>query len=439
MSRKTKKSSVRARRPWFFLGLLCAFCVWLTYLYGVFYIPSLPKEEIPPFLLQTEVTEAVTAAPVADTALQVDGTSGQENTEMPADTSSVPADVTAPPSPPASETVAAPTQMTAQTTEAQTSAAAVSRRPGVYNILCAGRDDAAWNTDVLMLVSFDTENGTASVVQIPRDTYLNGGKINALWAKYVAAAKRASSDDPEGDAMERLCSTLENTLCIQIDHWVLCGLGAFREAVDALGGITVDVPCDMDYDDPAQNLSIHLKAGDQRLTGTQAEGLVRFRSGYLRGDLGRVEVQKLVLTAILRELREISLFELPSLVTTATKHLRASLSFSDFLFFAKSAQKLSLSSVTFLTLPGTDCREYGTTGAWYYIVSREGTWEVVNRYLNVYETAVDGMRFDVSYRLTDTEKKALLSYYRTYQTAGAATAQSLDTNGVSVAVIGGTQ
>lgn len=432
MSRKTKKSSARARRPWFFLGLLCAFCIWLTYLYGVFYIPSLPKEEVPPFLLQPQAEEVITAAPISDTPAQTDNASRQDNTDMTDSSSAAPEDEL-----PADETAAVPAQ-TAQTAAAQTPAA-VKRRTGVYNILCAGRDNAAWNTDVLMLVSFDTENGTASVVQIPRDTYLDGGKINALWVKYVAAAKRASSDDPEGDAMEQLCSTLENTLCIQIDHWILCGLEAFREAVDALGGITVDVPCDMDYDDPAQNLSIHLSAGEQRLNGTQAEGLVRFRSGYLRGDLGRVEVQKLALTALLRQLREVSLLELPALVTTATKHLRTSLSFSDVLFFAKSAQKLSLSSVTLLTLPGTDCREYGTSGAWYYIVSREGTWEVVNRYLNVYETTVDGKRFDASYRLTDKEKTTLLSYYRTYQTAGAATAQSLDTNGVSVAVIGGAQ
>ena len=213
MSRKTKKSSARARRPWFFLGLLCAFCIWLTYLYGVFYIPSLPKEEVPPFLLQPQAEEVITAAPISDPPAQTDNASRQDNTNMTDSSSAAPEDEL-----PADETAAVPAQ-TAQTAAVQTPTA-VKRRTGVYNILCAGRDDAAWNTDVLMLVSFDTENGTASVVQIPRDTYLDGGKINALWAKYVAAAKRASSDDPEGDAMEQLCSTLENTLCIQIDHWI---------------------------------------------------------------------------------------------------------------------------------------------------------------------------------------------------------------------------
>ncbi len=415
------KTPARRHFPWLFLSVLLIFCVWMTYLYGVFYVPSLPRAEIPPFLQSPTAdhpgTQALTTVQTASHAV----TSGADEKTTAANP--VPSDKQ-------DSHASADTLKEAADTEA----ALYSRRNGVYNILCVGRDEAAYNTDVLMLLSFDTKNGSASVVQIPRDTYLDGGKINALWAKKRNVAKKNGSSTVDADAMDALCTTLEETLCIQIDHWVLCNLQAFREAVDALGGVTVDVPCEMHYDDPAQNLSIHLSAGIQHLDGAQAEGLVRFRSGYIRGDLGRVDVQKLFLTTLLAKAKDVSVLQLPALLKTAAAHLATSLTPADLLFFAKSAQKLDLSDVTFLTLPGTDCREYGNSGAWYYVLSRQGTWECVNQHLNVYDVAVDDRLFDRDYRLTNPESAAMLSYYKKYLTPTGTTAAGIRDTGIDIAL-----
>lgn len=425
MSKQSKKPKRRA--PTVFLFLTLCFCAALTYLWNVWYIPYLPKSEVPPYVdtvpdTATPITAKASATqepePIQDTQVSVTPSPPKESAAPEA--KPVPKETTAPPA-----------------TEAQTPAqqpTALRRRAGVYNFLVIGRDEAAANTDVVMLLSFDTENRTAAAVQIPRDTYLDGTKINALWAKYTANAKRNGAAEPDVVGMERLCETLEKTLCIQIDHWVFCSLAALRATVDALDGVTLDVPCDMDYDDPAQNLSIHLKKGTQTLNGAQAEQFVRFRSGYLRGDLGRVEAQKLFLSALLTELKAVSLLELPALIATAAKHTDMSLGLADLLFFAKAAQKLDLGNVTFLTLPGTDCRANGNTGTWYYILSREGTWEAVNRYLNVYETPVDGKLFDKTYRLTDQTKPTLLTYYKKHISTEEKTADDITKHGVSVAV-----
>ena len=423
--KKTKKNPVRRHFPWLFLSVLLGFCIWMTYLYGVFYIPSLPRAEVPPFLQNQTADMPITdtqptAAPPAQHTPAV---TEPQNSDLSTDA--------VPVQPNFKDAVTAPPVQTGTSAES----VLYQRREGVYNILCVGRDAAAYNTDVLMLVSFDTKNGTASVVQIPRDTYLDGGKINALWAKKRTAAKKNGSPSCDEDAMDALCTTLEETLCIQIDHWILCNLAAFREAVDALGGVTVNVPCEMHYDDPAQNLSIHLSAGEQLLNGAQAEGLVRFRSGYVRGDLGRVDAQKLFLTALLSKAKEISVLQLPALIKTVSAHLSTTLSASDFLYFAKSAQKIDLSRVSFLTLPGTDCREYGDSGAWYYVLSRQGVWETVNNHLNVYQTAVDDKLFDRDYRLTNTARQAMLSYYQTYLTATVSSASGIAENGVSIALV----
>ena len=424
---KKKTTPIRRHFPWLFLSVLLGFCVWMTYLYGVFYIPSLPREEIPPFLQVPMQEQTEESAPTAK-----DTSSASASIQSPKTTDSLQTDTRQ-----SSTSAILPTETMQSTAAVSDQDRLYTRRDGVYNILCAGRDEAAYNTDVLMLVSFDTPNGQVSVVQIPRDTYLDGGKVNALWAKKRNTAKRNGSSSVDTDAMDMLCRTLEETLCIRIDHWVLCNLQAFREAVDALGGVTVDVPCDMDYDDPAQNLSIHISAGTQLLNGTQAEGLVRFRSGYVRGDLGRVDVQKLFLSALLSKSKEISILQLPALLKTATANLSTSLSLSDLLYFAKSAQKLDLSNVTFLTLPGTDCREYGDSGAWYYVLSRQGVWKCVNAHLNVYHTPVDDKLFDRDYRLTNTQRPALLSYYKTYLTAESSTAAGLSENGIPIALTSG--
>ncbi len=423
MSKKVKKT--KRRSPKVFLILTLLFCAALTYFWNVWYIPYLPKSEVPPFL--TDAAAPTTAETVHSTAAPA-VTDVKESTQAPTSPAPMPDIQTAAPK----ETAAAAIT-TVQSKPAETPASDIyARRDGVYNFLVVGKDDAASNTDVLMLLSFDTENGSASVVQIPRDTYIDGYKINALWAKYSAAARRQGSADARGDGMRKLCNTLETTLCVRIDHWVFCSLAALRETVDALGGVTLEVPCDMDYEDPAQNLEIHLKKGLQTLDGAHAEQFVRFRSGYLRGDLGRVEAQKLFLCALLDSLRDVSVLSLPSLIATAAKHVDLSLGAADILFFAKAAQKLDMQKVTFLTLPGTDCRANGNTGAWYYVLSREGTWEAVNRCLNVYETPVDGKLFDKNYRLTDAAKPTLLSYYRKHISPDFQTGTDIAENGISI-------
>ena len=227
----------------------------------------------------------------------------------------------------------------------------------------------------------------------------------------------------------------EKSLCINIHHTAVLSLAGFQNIVNIMGGVGVYVPEGMYYNDPEQNLYINIPSGYQWLNGAQAEGLVRFRSGYVRGDLGRVDAQKLFLTALLSKAKEISVLQLPALIKTVSVHLSTSLSASDLLYFAKSAQKIDLSRVSFLTLPGTDCREYGDSGAWYYVLSRQGVWETVNNHLNVYQTAVDDKLFDRDYRLTNTARQAMLSYYQTYLTATVSSASGIAENGVSIALV----
>ncbi len=397
---KQKDKLPKKHAPWLFVTALLLFSLFLTYAWGVWYVPTLPVTEVPPYLM-------------GDPSEAEDGCAADSATPV------RPEDETA--------TQAVPVL--------PDSVSLHTRRQGVYNLLVAGRDAAAQNTDVLILVTVDTVSGSAALSQIPRDTFCDGGKVNALFARYRGQAGREGDPSPDARGMEGLTEALESALSVQIDHWLLCDLSAFVGLVDALDGIEVDVPCDMDYEDPAQKLSIHLKKGPALLSGREAEMLVRFRSDYIRGDLGRVEVQKLVLSAIFTRAKEISPLSLPDLCSTLAASVQTSLSPMDVLYFARAARGMQEDRVVMQTLPGTDARAHGTYGAWYYILSRPGVYRIVSTCHNVYETPLAEARFDAGRLLTDGENAVLQALYEKDTDAASTTVSRVLEEGVEVGLI----
>ena len=157
------------------------------------------------------------------------------------------------------------------------------RREGVYNILVCGTDDGNGGTDTIMLTSVDTEAKSVHVVSIPRDTL-----VNEDWT-----VKKINSAFNRG-GIEGVAEQVEKIMGFPVDFYVTIDLKAFIEMVDAIGGVDFEVPIDMNYDDPTQDLHIHFKAGMQHLDGQQAMEVVRFRhnndgSGYPLQDLDRIK------------------------------------------------------------------------------------------------------------------------------------------------------
>ncbi len=280
------------------------------------------------------------------------------------------------------------------------SAGEYKRKDGVYNFLFVGKDRIAENTDVMMLISFDTKSEDISVLQLPRDTYIeyenNGRRINYLYASLHSKAIRDGEEDSVGTALDDLSNILERNLCIKIDYHVMIDLDGFAEIVDAIGGVPIDVPYDLKYSDPEQGLNIDIKKGQQTLDGETAEQFVRFRSGFIEGDIGRVEAQKIFLAAFLRQLKaSFSLQNIPGLVSSVFDSiLHTDISLADMIFFAKEVIGVDLENATFVTLPGRDARANVDSGAWYYIMARADTLAVINEYINVYQVDITDAIFD---------------------------------------------
>lgn len=108
------------------------------------------------------------------------------------------------------------------------------------------------------------------------------------------------------DGMERLAARLKDLLGFPVDGYVLVDLEAFQKTVDLVGGVEFDVPMDMNYEDPSQNLYIHLQKGLQTLDGEQAMGLVRFRKGYATQDIQRTQTQQQFLKALAKQCLSVS-------------------------------------------------------------------------------------------------------------------------------------
>ena len=177
----------------------------------------------------------------------------------------------------------------------QSEAALSARKKGCATILVAGTDEGGYRTDSMLLLNIDRTEKAIHLVSIPRDTLIyceySVPKINSAygWAGGGEAG------------MQELLLRVSEIIGFEPDGYAVVDLSVFEQLVDLMGGITFDVPVDMHYSDPTQGLNIDLQAGTQHLNGEQAMQVARFRSGYATADLGRIEVQRSLVSAALRQ------------------------------------------------------------------------------------------------------------------------------------------
>ncbi len=254
---------------------------------------------------------------------------------------------------------------------------AQGRRENCYTILLVGTDDGNGNADTIMVVSYDVPAHIVNVVSIPRDTLVD---VTRRVKKINAAYSIGGVDEVERE--------VEALLGIPIDYTCNADIKAFMALVDAVDGVEFYVPCDMDYDDPYQNLSIHYTEGTKTLTGQQAMEVARFRknndgSGY--SDLGRVETQRGILTAVAKKvLSWSSMSRIKEFIGIFDSYVETNLSVTDMIWFATQAMSLDFSSdIHTMTLPGDGETKYLGIN-YYYGLYPDETLEMINLALNPY-------------------------------------------------------
>ena len=278
------------------------------------------------------------------------------------------------------------------------------RKPGYYTFLVAGQDVVSGGTDTILLFTFDTQNKTLNAVSILRDTMINTSasskRINSVYAR-----NRGSSDLPERveNGMAALKQEVSKLTGIYPDFYVLVQWEAIGELVDALGGVYFDVPFDMDYDDPYQDLHIHQEAGYRKLNGDDAMQVVRWRknnTGPSGGDVARTAVQQAFLGAVLDTcLQPAVLLKLPSLAQVFLDNVTTDLSIGNLLAFAQLAVGMDTEEdVNFTTMPYTGVYYRGAS---MVVANEDELLELLNSGLNPYLDDIQSSDLQLMYKKSD--------------------------------------
>jgi len=228
-------------------------------------------------------------------------------------------------------------------------------------------------SDTILLIRFDPNNNTITSLSIPRDTQVhlpNVGlaKINA--ANYVGGAVMSA----------QTVSSLLNH--VTIDRYVRLNVAGFAQLIDALGGVDVFVPMDMQYQDDSQHLYINLKKGMQTLDGKKAIQFMRFRQDGL-GDIGRVQRQQMLLRALAEQkLNWETVQKVPQILEVIKQNLDTNLSIEEMLALIGFASNIDRQQMQMLMLPGrfSTPDEYALS---YWIPDQRHIKQLMSQYFSV--------------------------------------------------------
>ena len=254
------------------------------------------------------------------------------------------------------------------------------RKDGCCTILLCGTDEEGTRTDTMLLLYLDRNAKKARLLSLPRDTMVNRDnpvpKLNGAYGANGLGKK----------GMNVLMDYVKDLVGFRPDGYMLIDLDCFADLVDAMGGVTYDVPMDMEYNDPTQDLYINLKQGLQKLSGEEAMWLVRFRSGYAMADLERVRVQRDFLGAAIRQWKSLTrLPRAPYAALLLIKNTTTDLSYRNLCWTALTLVRCVTEGLESDTLPGEP--KYVNGGA-YYVEDRQAAAELVNEKYNPYETEI---------------------------------------------------
>ena len=261
----------------------------------------------------------------------------------------------------------------------------------IYTVLIAGQAGPYNNTDAILLASYDVTGQQMTVLNIPRDTM-----VNVPWdIKKIGSVYQYYGGGEEG--MARLRETVTELVGFAPDYTIRVEWDAVGEMVDAMGGVYFDVPMDMDYEDPYQDLSIHISKGPQTLNGEQTMGVIRFRdgkNGYSNGDIGRIETQQAFLKAMAEQLLQVqNLSKINQFTQVLAENVTTDLSVSNLLWFAQQAVLggLQAEDIRFVTLPGEGVSAWSRTyhqHLSYIIPQQDALVELVNDSLSPFQSEV---------------------------------------------------
>ncbi|AYA78658.1 LytR family transcriptional regulator [Bacillus sp. Y1] len=242
-------------------------------------------------------------------------------------------------------------------------------------------------SDTIMVATFNPSLQTMKLVSIPRDTLVEipEHRDNKINHSYAYGGK------------ELVIDTVENFLDIPIDYYVTVNFDGFKNIVDILGGVTVDVPFDFD-DINSKWERFYFKEGSQKLNGEEALVYARMRMKDPRGDFGRNERQRQIVTAVIDKLSSPStLLKIDDIAGEIGENIETNMKVKEAVAFRKKYPDFGSASIEQLEING-----YDDDGAVYYFVPDEESLEEIQFLLKSHLDLIDNTS-TTSQNVEDTE------------------------------------
>jgi LCP family protein required for cell wall assembly len=261
-------------------------------------------------------------------------------------------------------------------------------------------------TDTLILAHYNAEEKKVDLVSIPRDTLI---KINNKNQKINAA--HAIGGVPY------IVDAVETLLGIEIDYYGKIGYEGFREVIDAIGGIDMDIARRMDYDDPTQNLSIHFEKGTAvHLDGKKAEEFFRWRknndgTGFVDGDLGRIENQHLFIGKVMDKIKSPSIvIRIRSILKAIQSNVETNMNANDILKYGYIFATIDREKLSMETIKG-DAKYIDSVS--YVVYDEAKNAQLISKLYNNKVQNIDKPKLKIKV-INGTKKVGLASDFSTY-------------------------
>ncbi|GBG06133.1 transcriptional regulator [Paenibacillus sp. MY03] len=220
------------------------------------------------------------------------------------------------------------------------------------------------NTDVMMVAAFDPETKKATVVSIPRDTYIavegyKGRKANSIYAAFYSDAKSKGADTEKAQlaGKKAVSDVLGKLFEIDIKYAGIINFQGFSDVVDAVGGVKVNVDMRMKYTDNADGTKIDLQPGIQNLDGDKALDFVRYRKSNdgrnMSSDFDRNRRQSEVIGAIVDKLTSLGgAAKIGSVIEAVGNNIRIDMPSREITRMLETYYSVRSDDITFLALDG---------------------------------------------------------------------------------------
>ena len=257
---------------------------------------------------------------------------------------------------------------------------------GEFQVLIMGvsTDQAGVDlTDTIMVASYNPNTQRAVLLSIPRDSFTGKNPKRATASQKINAIYNLTKDPQETlDAVNELTG-------LDIKYYMIVRTEALIELVDAIGPIEYNVPTDMNYDDPTQDLHIHISKGVQEVDGVKAEQLLRFRKNndgttfpieYGDNDIGRMRNQREFITAVIDQtVTAGNITKLGQILDIASRNLTTNVDFNAVKDYLPYAVEFSTANLQTEVLPGTTPDLSETNNVSIYVVDEEETEALIKK------------------------------------------------------------